>query len=663
MQNSALKNKMDMLHNNLQGRAKIKAAILLISSTFLVSLSAHAAEPMSNTKNTINSTSINPMSVNISAINTSAINLAIMKENPTILSETQRVTRAKTNTLTAKINQTKANQAKTDQAIYSEDAIHHPVWAKNGMVATQEALASDIGLKILKDGGNAVDAAVAVGFALAVTLPRAGNIGGGGFMMVYDAKQGKTVALDYREKAPSSASRDMYLDKDGNAVSDLSQYHGLAVGVPGTVAGLLKALEDHGTMSRGQVMAPAIGLAENGIEVTAGLSESLTALSDRMQKWPSTKKIFFKPDGSAYQPGERLKQPELARSLKLIAAKGADGFYKGETARKLVKAVNEAGGSMSLKDLENYEAIAREPVKGNYRGYEIVSMPPPSSGGIHIVQILNILEGYPLKDYGQNSAQTIHLMAEAMQLAYADRAEYLGDSDFIDVPASGLTSQAYADKLRSLINPNKATPAATIKANNPLPYESDQTTHFSIVDKDGNAVANTYTLNFSYGTGLVAEGTGILLNNEMDDFSAKPGVPNGYGLLGGEANAVAANKRPLSSMSPTLVFKDSKPYIVTGSPGGSRIITTVTQIISNVIDHDMNIAEATHAPRIHDQWLPDEIRVEKALNIDTVKKLESMGHTISPKSAMGSTQSIMMTPNGVYGSSDPRIVDAAVVGY
>ncbi|MDN3399750.1 gamma-glutamyltransferase [Psychrobacter sp. APC 3426] len=648
MQNLISKDEINASQNNFKNRAKIKTAILLISSTFLVSLSAHAAEPTTNQSTTINPTSIN----------TSAINLAIMADNPTVISETKRVTLAKTNTLTSTIN-----NANADQAIYSEDAIHHPVWAKNGMVATQEALASDIGLKILKDGGNAVDAGVAVGFALAVTLPRAGNIGGGGFMMIYDAKQGKTVALDYREKAPSSASRDMYLDEEGNAVSDLSRYHGLAVGVPGTVAGLLKALEDHGTMSRGQVMAPAIALAEDGIEVTAGLSESLEALSDRLQKWPSTKKVFFKADGSAYQLGERLKQPELAKSLKLIAAQGADGFYKGETASKLVKAVNEAGGNMSLQDLANYEAIAREPVKGDYRGYEIVSMPPPSSGGIHIVQILNILEGYPLKDYGQNSAQTIHLMAEAMQLAYADRAEYLGDSDFIDVPASGLTSQAYADKLRNLINPNQATPAATIKANNPLPYESDQTTHFSIVDKDGNAIANTYTLNFSYGTGLVAEGTGILLNNEMDDFSAKPGTPNGYGLLGGDANAVEANKRPLSSMSPTLVFKDSKPYIVTGSPGGSRIITTVTQIISNVIDHDMNIAEATHAPRIHDQWLPDEIRTEKALNIDTVKKLESMGHTVSPKAAMGSTQSIMLTPNGVYGSSDPRIVDAAVVGY
>ena len=642
------KQKKPKTHNQL------KSSAALITSALLLSVSAHALEP---------TVSANSPTVNNTSIDTNAINLAIMTDNPTVVSETKRITRAKTTTLTTTSNNATSNNANSDQAIYSEDAIHHPVWAKNGMVATQEALASDIGLQILKDGGNAVDAGVAVGFALAVTLPRAGNIGGGGFMMIYDAKQGKTVALDYREKAPSSASRDMYLDDEGNAVSDLSRYHGLAVGVPGTVAGLLKALEEHGTMSREQVMAPAIALAEDGIEVTAGLSESLTALSDRLQKWPSTKKVFFKPDGSAYQPGERLKQPELARSLKRIAVQGADGFYKGKTARDIVKAVNEAGGSMSLQDLADYEAIARVPVKGDYRGYEIVSMPPPSSGGIHIIEILNILEGYPLGDYGQNSAQTIHLMAEAMQLAYADRAEYLGDSDFIDVPASGLTSQAYADNLRTLIDPNKATPAATIKANNPLPYESDQTTHFSIVDKDGNAIANTYTLNFSYGTGLVADGTGILLNNEMDDFSAKPGVPNGYGLIGGDANAVEANKRPLSSMSPTLVFKDNKPYIVTGSPGGSRIITTVTQIISNVIDHDMNIAEATHAPRIHDQWLPDEIRIEKALNVDTVKKLESMGHTVSPKSAMGSTQSIMLTPNGLYGSSDPRIVDAAVVGY
>ena len=605
-----------------------RSAVFMLSSALLLSVSAHADETTNN---------------------------SLTAPAPIMLSETQRVTASSTKASTAK--------AMTDQAIYSSDAIEHPLWAKNGMVATQEALASDIGLQILKDGGNAVDAAVAVGFALAVTLPRAGNIGGGGFMMIYDAKQDKTVALDYREKAPNAAFDDMYLDEAGNAVSDLSRYHGLAVGVPGTVAGLLKALEEHGSMSRQQVMAPAIKLAADGIEVTPGLSESLSALSERLQKWPSTKKVFYKPDGSNYAPGERLKQPELAHSLQLIADKGADGFYKGETARKLVNAINAAGGSMSLQDLANYEAVNRKPIKGNYRGYEVVSMPPPSSGGIHIVQILNILEHYPLNQYGQNSAQTIHLMSEAMQLAYADRAEYLGDTDFVDVPVSGLIAKPYAKALQMRIDPNKATPASSIKAGNPIPYESDQTTHFSIVDKEGNAVANTYTLNFSYGTGLVADGTGILLNNEMDDFSAKPGVPNGYGLLGGDANAVAANKRPLSSMSPTLVFKDNKPYIVTGSPGGSRIITTVTQIISNVIDHDMNIAEATHAPRIHDQWLPDEIRIEKALNIDTINKLESMGHKVSPKATMGSTQSIMLTPTGIYGASDPRIVDAAVVGY
>lgn len=555
------------------------------------------------------------------------------------------------------------SQSSADVAIFSPDAIHHPLWAKNGMVASQEALASEIGLQILKDGGNAVDAAVAVGFALAVTLPRAGNIGGGGFMMIYDAKTGKTVALDYREKAPLKAHKDMYLGTDGEADSELSRYHGLAVGVPGTVAGLVTALEQFGSMPLDKVMAPAINLAKNGIEVTPGLSDSLNALENRLKKWPSTAKVFFKPDGSAYEVGERLYQPELAKSLKLIASQGKDGFYQGKTAEQIVKAVNDAGGIMSMQDFADYKAIMREPVRGTYRGYEIASMPPPSSGGAHIVQILNILEGYPLKDYGQNSAQTIHLMSEAMQLAYADRAEYLGDSDFIDVPLSGITSKSYAQKLRAKIDPNKATPASQIKPDNPVPYESDETTHFSIIDKYGNAVANTYTLNFSYGTGLVAEGTGILLNNEMDDFSAKPGTANAYGLLGNEANAVAASKRPLSSMSPTIVFKDSKPYIVTGSPGGSRIITTVTQIISNVIDHDMNIAEATNAPRIHDQWMPDEIRIEKALSVDTVNKLESMGHTISPKATMGSTQSIMVTPKGKYGATDPRQVDAAVVGY
>ena len=549
------------------------------------------------------------------------------------------------------------------EAIYSDMAIHHPVFARHGMVASQEALATKVGVEILKQGGNAVDAGVAVGFALAVTLPRAGNIGGGGFMLIYDAKTGKTTALDYRERAPKLADRDMFLDKDGNAVEELSRYHGKAVGVPGTVAGLLQALEEHGTMSREQVLAPAIKLAEEGFPVMPGLAASLQAGRERLLKWPSTAKIFFKPDGSPYGEGEILKQPELAASLKRIAAAGSKGFYEGETAEKIVRAVKEAGGVMELADLQNYRALNREPVRGNYRGYEIVSMPPPSSGGIHIIQILNLLEGFDLKASGHNTAQTIHLLAEAMKLAYADRAEYLGDPDFVKVPAKGLLSKQYAEQLRAQIDPTRARPASEIKHGQPQPYESDQTTHYSVVDKDGNAIANTYTLNFSYGAGLVAEGTGILLNNEMDDFSAKPGVPNGYGLIGGDANAVQPDKRPLSSMSPTLVFKDGKPFLVTGSPGGSRIITTVTQIISNVIDHGMNVAEATNAVRIHEQWLPEEIRVETGLSADTVKLLEAMGHKVERKATMGSTQSILIQPEGLYGSSDPRIQDALTAGY
>lgn len=561
----------------------------------------------------------------------------------------------------AQLVQTPATTA--SEAIFSENAIHHPVWARQGMVASQEALASQVGLDILKKGGNAVDAGVAVGFALAVTLPRAGNIGGGGFMLIHDAKKNETVAIDYREKAPAAAFRDMYLDEKGDAVDEKSRFHGLAVGVPGTVDGLLMALEQYGTLSREDVLAPAIKLAEDGIVVTPGLATSLKGLEERLKKWPSTAKIFFREDGSLFQPGDVLKQPELAASLRRIAEKGRDGFYQGETAEKIVAAVKAADGLMTLEDLQNYQAVKREPVRGEYRGHEIVSMPPPSSGGIHIIQILNILEGYDLKASGHNTAQTIHRMAEAMQLAYADRAEYLGDPDFVKVPVKGLTSQTYADKLREGIDDGKARPATDVRHSDPLPYESDQTTHYSVVDKDGNAVSNTYTLNFSYGTGLVAEGTGILLNNEMDDFSAKPGVPNAYGLIGGDANAVEGGKRPLSSMSPTIVFKDGKPFIVTGSPGGSRIITTVLQIVSNVIDHDMNIAEATHAARIHDQWAPDEIRVEHALNGDTVRLLESMGHKVVRKSAMGSTQSIMVLPEGLYGASDPRIQDAATVGY
>lgn len=550
-----------------------------------------------------------------------------------------------------------------ESAIYSVMDAVHPVWAKNGMVSSQEKLASRIGQQILRQGGNAVDAAVAVGFGLAVTLPRAGNLGGGGFMMVHMAKNNETVAIDYREMAPGRSHKDMFLDDKGNANATLSQYHGLAVGIPGTVKGMELALNKYGTMSWQQVIAPAIELAEKGIIVTPDLSNSLAALKDRIGQWPSSREIFYKSGVENFQPGERLIQSDLAKSLKKIAQQGSKGFYEGEIAEKIVQAVQAAGGVMTTKDLVNYKVVVREPVRGEYRGYQIASMPPPSSGGAHIIEILNIMEGYPVKELGHNTAETIHLMAEAMKRAYADRSEYLGDPDFITVPLAGLTNKEYANNLRSSIKSEQSTPSKSLSPGKPLPYESDQTTHYSVVDKWGNAVSNTYTLNFSYGSGLVAKGTGILLNNEMDDFSAKPGVPNGYGLIGGDANAVEASKRPLSSMSPTLVFKDGKPFLVTGSPGGARIINTTLQVIMNVIDHDMNLAEASQASRIHHQWYPDEIRVEENLNGDTIKLLQQKGHKINRLPAMGSTQSIMVTEEGLYGASDLRTPGGLAVGY
>ena len=548
-------------------------------------------------------------------------------------------------------------------AILSSRDLVHPAFGAKGMVASQEALATEIGLDVLKQGGNAIDAAVSVGFALAVTLPRAGNLGGGGFMMVHDAKSGDTVAIDYREMSGGAAFRDMYLDDQGEADAQKSRFSGLAVGVPGTVAGMALALERYGTISLAEALAPAIALAENGIDVTADLAQSLADLTKRLQKWPSTTAIFYKEGGVPYALGERLVQSDLAASMKLIAENGPSAFYEGPIAEKVVAAVGEAGGHLTLDDFKAYEVKLREPVTGTYRGHEIVSMPPPSSGGTHIIQILNTLEGVPMSFLGHSSAEGIHMMAEAMKVAYADRSEYLGDPDFVDVPIDELTSKAYAADILAQISRGRAATAAEIRPGDLAPYESNETTHFSVVDADGNAVANTYTLNFSYGTGLVAEGTGILLNNELDDFSAKPGVPNAYGLIGGDANAVEPRKRPLSSMSPTLVLKDGRPFLVTGSPGGSRIITTTLQVIMNVIDHGMNIAEATHAPRIHHQWLPDELRVEEGLSLDTVRLLEQLGQKVVIKNAMGSTQSIMVTGDGLYGASDPRRAGALTLGY
>ena len=548
-------------------------------------------------------------------------------------------------------------------AIYSDRDLVHPVYGQSGMVATQEETATRIGLEVLQNGGNAVDAAATVAFVLAVTLPRAGNLGGGGFMVVHDAASGETVAIDYREKSGANAFRDMFLDEAGEADPEKSRYSGLAVGVPGTVAGMALALERYGTISLAEALEPALELAGRGIAVTPDLADSLNDSKERLQRWPSSAAIFYKDGGVPYEPGEILVQRDLASSLRLIAEQGQGAFYGGPIGEKIVAAVRRAGGHLSLDDFRGYEAVVRAPVQGDYRGYQIVSMPPPSSGGVHIVQILNILEGYPIGFLGAGGAETIHLMAEAMKLAYADRSEYLGDPDFVEVPVAALTTKAYAEHLRASISRNRARLAESIKPGDLAPYESSETTHFSIVDAAGNAVANTYTINFSYGTGLVAEGTGILLNNELDDFSAKPGVPNAYGLIGGDANAVQPSKRPLSSMSPTIVLQDGKPFLVTGSPGGSRIITTTLQIIMNVIDHGMNIAEATHAPRIHHQWLPDELRIEEGLSPDTIALLEQKGHAIAVGAAMGSTQSIMVTEDGLFGSSDPRTPGALTLGY
>lgn len=552
-----------------------------------------------------------------------------------------------------------------EAAIYSGMDRMHPVWAANGMVSAQEQIAAEVGRDILAQGGNAVDAGVAVAFALAVTLPRAGNIGGGGFMLVHDAKTGQTHAIDYREMAPAGASRDMFLDAEGNADSELSRYSGAASGVPGTVAGMKLVLDQYGSMPWADVIAPSIRLAEEGITVTPDLADSLEAMKERLTKYPSAAKIFYKEGGELYRPGDTLVQADLAKTLKTIAAEGPDGFYKGPVAEAIAKSVTEAGGKMTAEDMAAYKAVSREPVRGTYRGYEVVSMPPPSSGGVHLIQILNTLEGYPIGALGQNSSGTLHLMAEAMKLAYADRSEYLGDPDFVDVPVEALMSKEYAADMRDKISATFATPSEQIKPADLAPYESDQTTHYSIIDKDGNAISNTYTINFSYGSGLVAEGTGVLMNNEMDDFSAKPGVPNAYGLVGGDANAVQAGKRPLSSMTPTIVNKDGQVWLVTGSPGGARIITTVLQVVMNMIDHDMNVAEASAAPRIHHQWLPDQLRIEEGISVDTQRALQAKGHVLSLEEVMGSTQSVMRDPETGFllGASDPRRAGAATVGY
>ena len=539
-----------------------------------------------------------------------------------------------------------------------------PVEAAHGMVVSTNGLASEVGVEILKKGGNAVDAAVATAFALAVTHPSAGNIGGGGFMLIRWADTGKAVLVDYREEAPGRAERDMYLDEKGEIIPDVSTLGYLAIGVPGTPAGLTLALERYGTMSLPEVMAPAITLAEEGFEVTPSFSRSLERYTKVFSRFPSTKAVFLK-DGKPYQPGEVFRQPDLARTFKLIAKEGPTAFYKGDIARLIVKEMERGGGLITLEDLASYQAYIREPVRGNYQGYEILSAPPPSSGGVVLLQLLNILEEFDLSSIGHNTPESISLMVEAEKLVYADRAEYLGDPRFVQIPIQGLISKRYAEDRRKKINLSHATPSDQIKHGIPTLYESEETTHFSVVDSKGNAVANTYTLNGGYGSKVVVEGAGFLLNNEMDDFSSKPGFPNMYGLIGGEANAIAPHKRMLSSMTPTILLKDGKLFMVIGTPGGSTIMTTVLQVILNVIQHGMNIQQAVAAPRVHHQWTPDFLYYERdTLSDEILKALLQRGYQLKERGSIGDAHGILVDPKTgkLWGGADPRM-NGVAVGY
>jgi len=536
-----------------------------------------------------------------------------------------------------------------------------PVTARNGMVVAQEGRAAHIGADILARGGNAVDAAVAVGFALAVTLPRAGNLGGGGFMIVHLGERKEDIAIDYREAAPHDTPPDVFLDQDGTVDPRKSRDSGLGVGVPGTVAGLGFALEKFGSgkFTLAELIAPALALARDGIAVEGDLHDSLLLAQPRLARFPSSARAFMRPDGAPLGAGDRLVQRDLAETLDAIAHEGTRAFYNGPIADEIVAAVRAAGGRMTRLDLERYRPMLREPVRGSYRGYDIVSMPPPSSGGVHLVEMLNVLEGFP--DFSAPTPANLHLMIETMKRAYADRAEYLGDSDAVEVPVERLIAKSYAAELREGIDPHKARAAADIRAGAP-PNEGGNTTHFSIVDRDGNAVANTYSLNFNYGLGLVAGTTGIVLNNTLDDFAAKPGVPNAFGLTGGAANAPGPDKRPLSSMTPTIVLRDGAVAYVTGAPGGSRIITSVLQVLVDAIDFKKPIAEAVAAPRVHDQWLPDEVVVERSLPAETIRALAARGHRVRIGPFFGSANSIAVTPAGIVGAADTRGRGATAAG-
>ncbi len=546
-----------------------------------------------------------------------------------------------------------------------------PVASENGMVVSAQHLATKVGVDVLKRGGNAIDAAVAVGYALAVVYPAAGNLGGGGFMTIQLA-DGRKTFFDFREKAPLAATPNMYLDANGNVVKDTSTKGYLAVGVPGSVAGFEQARAKYGTMPRASLLAPAIDLAHNGFALLDGDVDMLHTATAAFKKDAPSAAIFLNK-GEPFQIGETLVQTDLAKTLTLISQNGTDGFYKGDVAAKLVAASTAGKGIITQEDLNQYTVRELAPVECDYRGYRVISAPPPSSGGVVICEILNILEGYPLKDLGFRSAQSVHYQIEAMRHAYLDRNSYLGDPDFVKNPLERLLSKDYAASIRAVINPSKAAVSTDLKPG-AAPHEGSNTTHYSIVDSLGNAVAVTYTLNDWFGAKVTAAGTGVLLNNEMDDFTIKIGVPNLYGLVQGQANSIAPGKRPLSSMSPTIVSKDGKPVMVVGTPGGSRIITAVTHTLLNVIDYGMNVQEAVDAPRFHQQWLPDLTNVDTfGISPDTRKLLLEMGHKLGNPQSPNHLAAILIgaptlggKPRGkyrFYGANDPRRNTGLAAGY
>ena len=548
-----------------------------------------------------------------------------------------------------------------DSSIFNSQSLIHPEVNRNGMVVTQHYLATDVGAKILEDGGNAYDASIAVAFALAVVLPRAGNIGGGGFMVMYDKEANENFSIDYREMAPRLASKDMFLNDDGSVNKKRAREGVLSIGVPGTVYGMWEVHKKFGSISWKKLIEPAIKLAEEGFIMSPFMVDALNRRYKKLSNYQNFKDIFYEDYPVAID--SRLIQKDLANTLSIIANKGVKGFYEGEIAKKIAQDMKDKNGLISSYDLKNYRPIWRKPIKGNFDKYEIITMGPPSSGGIHIIQMLNILEKFNLKEIGHNSASYGALLSEVMKYAYADRSKYLADPDYFEVPVAQLTSKRYAEKIYNKIAVNKVTPSSEILPGNLIPHESEDTTHFSIADKFGNVTSNTYTLNSGYGSGVIIEGTGILMNNEMDDFVSAPGVPNQFGLLGGEANKIEPFKRPLSSMTPTLVFKDNVPVLATGSPGGSVIITAVLQFLLNTLVFEMEISDATIAPRVHQQWGPDILFLEKGFDINAGKQIESYGQKIMISGPRTSLESLQIKENLFYGFGDTRRPDSKAKGH